>query len=282
MVRILCLGDWGDSNNDNVRKFLFQENFDEYYLLGDNFYPNGVSSLKDEQWEKKFKYLFPSTKKKYACLGNHDYLGNVFSQIEMTFQMNNHNWNMPYFYYDIIDKENSIHTIFIDTQLFSPEITTMLLVACNIRPEKQQEYYALVYHLQEKQLLWLEETLKKSSSKWKIICGHYPLVSNGPHIISQEFYKKVFPILKKYKVDYYFSGHEHNSQIIKKNDIEFIISGGIYANNSYKIEKISEPTLFHSSLQGVFYFQVEKNKIEIYFYNFLKKKSELCSIKIKI
>ena len=282
MVRILCMGDWGDNTDDSVRKFLFQENFNEYYLLGDNFYPSGISSLEDEQWEKKFKYLFPSKQKKYACLGNHDYLGNIFSQIEMTFQMNNHNWNMPYFYYDIIDKENSLHTLFIDTQIFSPEITTMLLVSCDIPQEKQQTYYALVYHLQEKQLEWLEKTLRDSPSKWKIICGHYPLVSNGPHIISKEFYKKVYPLLKKYKVDYYFSGHEHNCQIIKKEGIEFIISGGIYSNNSYKIDKIIEPTLFHSSLKGVFYFNLEKEKMEIYFYNFLKKKSELCSIKIKI
>jgi 3',5'-cyclic AMP phosphodiesterase CpdA len=276
------MGDWGDNTDDSVRKFLFQENFNEYYLLGDNFYPSGISSLEDEQWEKKFKYLFPSKQKKYACLGNHDYLGNIFSQIEMTFQMNNHNWNMPYFYYDIIDKENSLHTLFIDTQIFSPEITTMLLVSCDIPQEKQQTYYALVYHLQEKQLEWLEKTLRDSPSKWKIICGHYPLVSNGPHIISKEFYKKVYPLLKKYKVDYYFSGHEHNCQIIKKEGIEFIISGGIYSNNSYKIDKIIEPTLFHSSLKGVFYFELKNKKMEIYFYNFLKKKSELCSIKIKI
>ena len=282
MVRILCMGDWGDNTDDSVRKFLFEENFSEYYLLGDNFYPSGVSSVEDEQWEKKFKYLFPSKQKKYACLGNHDYLGNIFSQIEMTFQMNNHNWNMPYFYYDSIDKENSIHTLFIDTQIFSREITTMLLVSCDIPQKKQQTYYALVYHLQEKQLQWVEKTLRDSPCKWKIVCGHYPLVSNGPHIISKEFYKKVYPLLKKYKVDYYFSGHEHNCQIIKKEGIEFIVSGGIYSNNSYKINKIIQPTLFHTSLQGVFYFELKNKKMEIYFYNFLKKKSELCSIKIKI
>lgn len=282
MKEILCIGDWGDSNRDlNIQEYIQKNNVDEFYLLGDNFYPSGVESLTDNQWELKLKSLFPIHKKKYACLGNHDYLGNVFSQIEKTFQSNNYNWNLPYFYYDIIDKENSIHTFFIDTQLFAPEITTMLLLSCHIRTQRQQEYYGLVYHLQEKQLEWLEDKLKNSSSKWKIICGHYPIHSNGPHIISKELQERLKPLLKKYKVDFYYSGHEHNNQIIYQDNTYFIISGGIFSTNSYKIEKITEPTLFHSISQGFFSFQIYKNKIEIYYHNIKKKQKELCSIKIK-
>jgi len=282
MKEIFCIGDWGDSNRDvNIQNYLQKSNVDEFYLLGDNFYPDGIQSLDDSQWELKFKSLFPTHKKKYACLGNHDYLGNVFSQIEKTFQSNNYNWNLPYFYYDIIDKENSIHTFFIDTQLFAPEITTMLLLACNISSEKQQEYFGLVYHLQEKQYQWLEEKLKYSSSKWKIICGHYPIYSNGPHIISKEFQKKMEPLLQKYKVDFYCCGHEHNSQIIYKENTYFIISGGIFSSNSYTIEKISEPTLFSSVSQGFFSFHVYQDTMEIYYHNIKKNQKELCSIKIK-
>ena len=282
MKEILCIGDWGDSHQDlNIKDYIHKINVDEFYLLGDNFYPNGVQSLTDEQWELKLKVLFPTNKKKYACLGNHDYLGNIFSQIEKSFQPNNFNWNLPYFYYDIIDKKNSVHTFFIDTQIFAPEITTMLLSACNISHKEQQEYFGLVFHLQEKQFEWLEEKLKYSSSKWKIICGHYPIYSNGPHIISKEFQDRMVPLFKKYKVDFYCSGHEHNNQIIYKDNTYFIISGGIFSTNSYKIEKISEPTIFHSISQGFFSFQIIKNKIEIYYHNIKKNRKELCSIKIK-
>lgn len=282
MKEIFCIGDWGDLNKDlNIQNYIQKSNVEEFYLLGDNFYPDGIKSLDDSQWELKLKSLFPTHKKKYVCLGNHDYLGNVFSQIEKTFQSNNYNWNLPYFYHDIIDKKNSIHTFFIDTQLFAPEITTMLLLACNISSEKQQEYFGLVYHLQEKQIQWLEEKLKYSSSKWKIICGHYPIYSNGPHIVSNEFQKKIEPLLRKYKVDFYFCGHEHNNQIIYKENTYFIISGGIFSTNSYTIEKISEPTLFSSISQGFFSFHVDRDKMEIYYHNIEKNQKELCSIKIK-
>lgn len=282
MKEILCIGDWGDSNRDlNIQDYIQKNKTDEIYLLGDNFYPSGVESLEDNQWELKLKSLFPTKVKKYACLGNHDYLGNVFSQIEKTFQSNNYNWNLPYFFYDIIDKEYSVHTFFLDTQLFSPQMTTNLLISCDIDNEKQQKYFGLVYHLQKKQLEWFEEKLKNSSSKWKIVCGHYPIFSNGPHIISKELQEKIKPLLKKYKVDFYCGGHEHNNQIIFKENTFFIISGGIFSTNSYKIERISEPTIFSSESQGFFSFQIEKNKIEIFFHNIRKRKKELCSLKIK-
>ena len=282
MKEILCIGDWGDSTRDvYIQEYIRRNNFDEFYLLGDNFYPSGVESTEDSQWDIKFKTLFPSPKKKYVCLGNHDYLGNVFSQIEKTFESNNNNWNLPYFFYDIIDEENSIHTFFIDSQLASPDITSMLLLSCNISHKRQQEYFNLVFHLQNKQYEWLEKKLKDSSSKWKIICGHYPIYSNGPHIISKEYQDRMTPLLKKYNVDFYFNGHEHNNQIIFKDKTYFIISGGIFSTNSYKIEKITEPTLFSSISQGFFSIKIFKNKIEVYHHNIMKKRKELCCIKIK-
>ena len=68
MVRILCMGDWGDNTDDSVRKFIFQENFNGYYLLGDNFYPSGISSVEDEQWEKNLNIYFHQNKRNLHVL----------------------------------------------------------------------------------------------------------------------------------------------------------------------------------------------------------------------
>ena len=67
----------------------------------------------------------------------------------------------------------------------------MLLLACNISSKKQFEYFNIVQSLQEKQLKWLENTLQSSNAKWKIVCGHYPLLSNGPHISRKNMNKKL-------------------------------------------------------------------------------------------
>ena len=282
MKKILCVGDWGGESTDYVKNFLMNENFDEYFLLGDNFYPSGVYSIEDPQWEKKFHSFFPNEKKKLVCLGNHDYLGNIFAQFEKTFQKNNGNWICPYFFHDDYDEKYSLHKIFIDSQIFAVEVTSMLLLACNISSKKQFEYFNIVQSLQEKQLKWLENTLQSSNAKWKIVCGHYPLLSNGPHILSKEYEQKIKPLLEKYNVDFYINGHEHNSQLLKENKIHYIVSGGIHSDGSYRIHNLSNPTIFHSIKQGVFSLEIEKGKITIYFHDILSNKKNLCYIKIKV
>lgn len=281
MKEIKCIGDWGDLSDQNIIKYFESFKNVDFYLLGDNFYPNGVESVKDEQWDKKFKTLFPKQSKKYCCLGNHCYLGNVFAQIEYTFQTNNGNWNLPYFYHDVIDNENSVHSFFIDTQLFATDITVFLSKSCGISNEKLQQYFALVYQLKEKQLTWLDETLSKSKCKWKIICGHYPIRSNGPHQVSSELQLLLEPIIKKHSVDFYVSGHEHNTQAISKNNCICLISGGIYANNHYSINRVHSDTLFYSNDRGFFTFEITRNKLNVYFENVEKQKKEIIFCKLK-
>ena len=274
MKEIFCIGDWGDLVSSETIEFFKDKKKFEYYLLGDNFYPVGVNGKDDSQWKEKFQKLFPKISKKYACLGNHDYLGDVFSQIQMTFTSDNANWNLPYFFHDVVDEKHGTHTFFIDTQILATDITVFLSKSCGMTDKKLQEYLSMVYQLKEKQVQWLHEKLESSQSKWKIICGHYPVISNGPHQISQELQDIMLPIIDKYNVDIYVSGHEHNTQCILKNKCLFLVSGGIYATNPYNIKSLTNNTIFYSSENGVISLYISKNRLHVCFYDIVKNKEK--------
>lgn len=273
MTKIILVGDWG--SDTNICKTAFHKTkHDAIALLGDNFYPSGVVDHNDSQWTQKFEQFFPSWSKKNVVLGNHDYLGNVFTQISYTFYPNNHNWSHPHFFYDDIDEENDCHHIYIDSCIFDPQITTMYSKACNIKTENEQQYFGIVFHYQEKQRKWLEKTLKESPCKWKIVYGHYPILSNGPHQPAYEFISVVKPILEKYKVDVYACGHDHNCQLLFDNGVSYIVSGG---SNYHEKTKPIPKNFFTSEKEGFILLTVTPNTMTIEFSDSNQKKYELYS-----
>lgn len=270
---IILVGDWGSENNKCETAFL-QIKHDEIVLLGDNFYPSGIIDSNDSQWKQKFESFFSSFPKKNALLGNHDYLGNVFAQISYTFQPNNYNWYMPHFFYDEIDKENDCHHIFIDTCIFDPQITTMYSQACEIKPENEQRYFGIVFHYQDKQKKWFEKTLRESPCKWKVVYGHYPILSNGPHQQAYEFISVVKPLLEKYKVDIYACGHDHNCQVLRENGVTYIVSGG---SNHHENTIPLPVNCFTSNQEGFMLLSMDKNTINIQFCSSKKEKYQIYS-----
>ncbi len=99
-----CTGS-GDANQSRVAQAMEQECVrkrpDAVLYLGDNFYPHGVSSPDDPQWQSKFENMFSgpclSATKFYAIPGNHDYAGSVAAQIQYTAMQNR--WVMPARFY---------------------------------------------------------------------------------------------------------------------------------------------------------------------------------------
>ena len=59
----------------------------------------------------------------------------------------------------------------------------------------------------------LESELSNTdTSDWKIVFGHYPCHSGGHYGGSDSIREKVLPIMKRYNVDMYLAGHDHNLQ----------------------------------------------------------------------
>ena len=83
------IGSYNDITSVIFKNIIDNSNSDDIIiLLGDNFYPNGIKSINDINWEKFNNLNIPIAT--YSVLGNHDYLGNINAQIE--YKLNN--WNM--------------------------------------------------------------------------------------------------------------------------------------------------------------------------------------------
>lgn len=228
-MRFLCFGDWGMVTTSFL---LFVKEIVPMYehciVLGDNFYPGGVESLNDSNW--RLLEYFPKHTRFYGVLGNHDYMGDPFVQIQYTYwKYKIRDWNMDYFYYDrewrIGEKENdTIQFLFIDTALMDLEYTKEMIC----RPFLPHEEMYVEY--EKKQLEWLYSKLERSKSKWKVVCGHYPIFSNGGHKKSLETTRKLLPILNKYSVDIYLSGHDHVAEMHHYEKTIHIVSGNVMEN----------------------------------------------------
>lgn len=231
-MKIYLLGDIGYFNNttniimNNIIKNIHDD--DIIFLLGDNFYPSGVSSFEDIRWDNLKKISNPI----YAVLGNHDYLGDINIQIKKNID----NWNMINNYY--MKNINNIDFFFIDTSILIPNYSNLNYELVKSKLKKEPSIVS------KNMIDWLNDELKKSKNM-KIVIGHYPILSYGMYGINKSLIEILFPIFKKYGVNYYISGHDHNLQIIdifnEEYHIKQIISGStsclypILKNSSEKV-----------------------------------------------
>lgn len=265
-TKLIVFGDIGYYNERlykmiNISKSIMNNN-DKIILLGDNFYYDGVEDIYDPLWNT-YEYFFKNISKNniYSVIGNHDYHKNPRSQI------NNIYWNTPSFYYKL-ELDNSADLFFIDTvQLYKEH--------CNITTSKIERVHNKdINIIENEQIEWLNWELMKSYHKKKIIFGHYPIVSNGFYEkLMDPFYNVLLPILIRYNVSAYVSGHEHNIQYVNKkieyyNLNQFIIgSSSENRVNEYRNTNISHNDMFDNNSNYILIIYLNNDKIVFDFMN---------------
>ena len=163
-------------------------------LLGDNFYNAGVTSVEDPNWKLQFEEPFSAERFDcpiYACLGNHDYFGNIAAQIE--YSKINKRWNMPSPYYSFQRQitKNAVAEFFV----------------LDTTPIEEGDYSTAT------QIRWLDDKLQQSDATWKIVIGHHPLFTGGEHGPSRRNYRHLVPVLDRHRIDLYICGHDHDLQL---------------------------------------------------------------------
>lgn len=186
--------------------------------VGDNFYPNGVTSTDDPRWQISFEQVYnaPSLQVPwYVALGNHDYRGNVPAQI--AYSRKSSRWRMPARHYTFIEKSAAGVT----AQFF-------ILDTCPFVPGYARGGHSDVGEQKPvEQLAWLERELAASSADWKIVVGHHPLWSGGVRRATPEelLGDRLGPILRRHGVQAYFCGHEHDAQHIERDGLHCFVHG---------------------------------------------------------
>eukprot|EP00758_Cryptobia_borreli_P015171 Tbor_TRINITY_DN5997_c0_g2::TRINITY_DN5997_c0_g2_i6::g.18975::m.18975/K14379/ACP5; tartrate-resistant acid phosphatase type 5 len=206
-LNFAVIGDWGLGgykggvmseihSANSLNKVCAKLNCNFTLSVGDNIYVGNVLlGLKNS-----FEDMFNSPGPFFPCIGNHD---NVGPQIQYS-KTNGKRWKFPsntYTYTMPIDDTGYTVQIFaVNTQDFS-------LAGGG-------------------QYAWLEEGLKKSTARWKIIFGHYPTMGSGRHKRVGSV-SRIHVLMDKYNAQAYFSGHDHIVEMSNFGGRVLGISGGM-------------------------------------------------------
>lgn len=211
LYEILAFGDWGFQRRQHVLAPTTRvinsryTEIDSVFLLGDNFYPAGISpdlGTGDPAFNLFRDFLAPSTRVNfYPVLGNHDHMGSVDAQIE--FSRVHPQWVLParYYFQRLTGREGiQICAWFLDTD---------------------RELFDSV------QSAWLDSsiTAEKTTCDWLVVNGHHPIYDAGMHGSNQYLIRHLLPIITRQRVNIYLSGHEHQSQVHFDGTTHFFISG---------------------------------------------------------
>jgi tartrate-resistant acid phosphatase type 5 len=257
-LNFLAIGDWGRNGEYKQLEVgkqmgLWAAAHPNNFIIsvGDNFYPRGVVSETDPLWHFSFENVYTAHSLQndwYPIFGNHDYGSDPDAQIR--YSKISRRWNMPSRYYakemKIGKGKETALFVFIDTQ---PIIYDL----------KEQE--------PEKQLAWINETLKSASPevKWKIVVGHHPSYTVGPRIKNYDtlaIRKALSGLFEKHKVNVYLSGHDHSLQHLKAEEFthQFISGAG---------SELTEVTAgipysrFEASEHGFMYFSINGSQLKV-------------------
>jgi acid phosphatase len=187
--------------------------------VGDNFHENGITTATDPRWKTEFEEVYAHPWLQipwYPSPGNHDYRGSVDAELE--YSHSSQRWKFTSRYYtqnEVIDDSASLLIVHLDT---SPFIN-------------QYKAQPTIYHMEGQdpkvQLLWLDSVLTASHARWKIVVGHHPIYSSTPKGgNTDELIAEVLPILKAHGVPLYVAGHQHFLQHLKRDEMDFVVSGG--------------------------------------------------------
>jgi tartrate-resistant acid phosphatase type 5 len=197
--------------------------------LGDNFYTDGVYGLKDRRFSLTFEDVYckdtPALQTKNMwrnVAGNHDYHQNVTAQLLYTDV--SEPWYFPSEFYTFteaflpevgsIDKPMTIQFIMCDTMILCAGTHHKCPSGANFLFRREEHFW------------WLEQQLNESTADYLVVTGHHPVWSMADHGNTQILVDRMRPLLIKYNVTAYLSGHDHCAQAFRQDGVDYHTVGG--------------------------------------------------------
>jgi 3',5'-cyclic AMP phosphodiesterase CpdA len=198
-LRFAVIGDWGTGDRDGIgiAEQMFSTHkrgaLDLIIAAGDNVYPNGSGRYFTKAIEQPFAGVIKDRVPFYAVLGNHDVEEGRQDQCQYPlFNMGGKN------YYTVKQGDGLAEIFMLDSTDCSAE-----------------------------QMNWLEQGLKGSTAKWKLVVLHHPLYSSGKkHGSAMGLRRLLEPMFTRYGVQAVFSGHDHIYERTKpQQGIQYFVTG---------------------------------------------------------
>lgn len=117
----------------------------------------------------------------------------------------------------------------------------------------------------KKQLTWVDSVLSVSNEDWVIVVGHHPIYSAHPtRHNTEELVEYLNPLLRKYDVDFYISGHDHIFQHLKDAvcEVDYIVNTGA---SEVRPAASNKMTVFSASSPGFLVCSATKKNFGVYF-----------------
>jgi predicted MPP superfamily phosphohydrolase len=197
--RFAAIGDWGDGSDDQAalgRQMLSvyqKSSFDLVVASGDNIYPNGAARHFIKKFEEPFGGLLKNRVKFHTVFGNHDVEDGRQDQRQYPL------FNMEGQHYYTLGRGNGL------VDFFMLDSTDYDLAQAG----------------------WLDNALRTSTAKWKIVVMHHPLYSSGKkHGSNLKLRKQIEPLLTQYNVNVVFAGHDHIYERVKpQHGVQHFVTG---------------------------------------------------------
>ena len=158
-------------------------------MMGDNIYGSDRPQDFVKKFELPYQPLLNAGVKFYASLGNHD--------------------SREQRYYKYFNMDGKLYYTF-------------------KAPKEDVRFFALEStYMDQDQLKWIDDELKKSGEKWKIVYFHHPLYSSaGTHGSQLKLRAVLEPLFIQYNVSLVLNGHDHTYERIKpQNGILYFVEG---------------------------------------------------------
>ena len=203
-------------------------------MLGDNIYPNGATANADSRDTQRFRDLFITPFaglgrrhddfRIYSVLGNHDWrTSREGAMAQVRFLEQTRPFYMDGLFYRVQPPagHGDVEVFALDTEVLLAGTTvykaTLADDASEVRSEKREKLLKWTVpqtDAERNMVAWLEESLRNSKARWKIVIGHHPLWSGagGKFEQAHALRRLILPTLCRY-ADMYLAGHEHTMEV---------------------------------------------------------------------
>lgn len=204
-------------------------------MLGDNIYPDGATGGADGVDDAKrfddilltpfrnFGALAPAFRI-YATLGNHDWrTSREAAMAQVDYMTNTSPFYMDGIAYSVKPPagKGEVELFIIDTEVMLAGTTVYKAELADdgseLPPteiEIPEPWTKPATESERNMAAWLEQALKASTARWKIVVGHHPLWSSAGSKFEQAkvMRRLILPTLCRY-ADMYVAGHEHTLEV---------------------------------------------------------------------